>query len=276
MSVCFALKEVVVQDSRGIRTEWKSSEKGFNKPQNTRPLALFPAKEDTEFLKEFIPKVEDEVKMVKAEGVEVRLVDGCEIRAKCGKAKLSMVDGKMVTNLLQLGGAYCSMCTNSQQQCHSPTVIETGFVINRSIESLKDLALSLADPETGEVVTHKGDYETRQGLCDHPITESDLTKNIPVCHSKIRSFSWVIDLIARHMSHQKWWSTAVPVKYTAEDKEDYAQARQKVKTELWDQLAVNVGNPGDMVTGNAFQAFSSDHARGVLCGLVDEGRIRPI
>ena len=45
-------------------------------------------------------------------------------------------------------------------------------------------------------------------------------------------------------------------------------ARQKVKRELWEQLVVNVGIPGDMVTGSALQAFSSDHVRKITCNLV--------
>ena len=216
-----------------------------------------------------MPKLEEEVKLIKKDGVKLEFDWGVVI-AECGKAKLSMVDGKMVTNLLQLGGCYCSMYTNSQQQCHSPTVIEAGFVIKRSIESPKDLAVSLTDPDTGEIVKSKGDYATRQGICDKPITESDLTKNIPVCHSKIRSFCWAMDLITRELSHKKWWSATKPVKLTKEEKERCDQARLKVKTELWEKLALNIGNPGDMVTGNAFHTFSSDHARNVICSLVNE------
>ena len=34
-------------------------------------------------------------------------------------------------------------------------------------------------------------------------------------------------------------------------------------------LAVNVGNPGDMIQGNAFKKFSSDHARNFICNLIN-------
>ena len=36
------------------------------------------------------------------------------------------------------------------------------------------------------------------------------------------------------------------------------------------KVRVNIGNPGDMVTGAAFQKFSSDFARNVLCILLEE------
>ena len=96
-----------------------------------------------------------------------------------------MANGKMVTTFLQLGGAYCTMCTKEQRECQELEVIEKDFTIDRSIESVRDLALSLADPDTGDIPKTKLDYKKRQGICDLPITHSDLTKNIPVCHAKI-------------------------------------------------------------------------------------------
>ena len=115
--------------------------------------------------------------------MKVAIKNGLEAIAHCRRATLSMADGKMVTTLLQLGGAYCTMCTKSQAQCHSREIIEEGFVIDRSVESLNDLALSLTDEDTGEVVRKRGDYDVRQGVIDKPISKSDITKNIPVCHS---------------------------------------------------------------------------------------------
>ena len=50
MSVCFTLREVKVVDCMGHSVSWNSKVAGSNKPQNTRPLALFPAKESKELL----------------------------------------------------------------------------------------------------------------------------------------------------------------------------------------------------------------------------------
>ena len=88
------------------------------------------------------------------------------------------------------------------------------FTIDRSIQSVRDLALSLADPDTGDIPKTKSDYKRRQGICDLPITHSDLTKNILVCHAKIRLFEFIVELVTRHLSHKKWWSAQNSVTYT--------------------------------------------------------------
>ena len=60
------------------------------------------------------------------------------------------------------------------------------------------------------------------------------------------------------------------VVYTKEDNELYKAAREKVKEEMKSKLAVNIGNPGDMITGASFQKFSSDFGRTVLCSMFKE------
>ena len=104
-------------DRLGQTATWSGTEAGCNKPQNTRPLALFPAKESKELMSEYIPIVEAEVKLIKADGVDVEM-NKVVMKATCKSADLSMADGKMLTCLLQLGGAYCTMCTNSHEECH--------------------------------------------------------------------------------------------------------------------------------------------------------------
>ena len=125
--------------------------------------------------------------MIALGGLEVKIGDTAT-KASCQRVNLSMADGKMVTTLLRLGGAYCTMCVKSQEDCQKTAVIEAGFLIDRSIESISDLVESLSDPVTGDISKKKGDYQVRQGICGQPITQSDLTKNILVCHSKFQLF----------------------------------------------------------------------------------------
>ena len=176
----------------------------------------------------------------------------------------------MVSNLLNCLGAYCTMCVKSQSECQDPEVIKAGFVIERDVQGIKDLALSLTDPETGEVVRKRADYSTRQGVCGQPVTESDLTKTIPVCHSKIRSFEWIIDFLVRALSHKKWKTASNDVIYSKEEKEDYKAKREMVKEGVYNNLAINIGNPGDMVTGKSFQKFSSDAGRAFIVSLMND------
>ena len=154
MSVCFGLKEVAITDGSGILVTRTISVAGANKPQNTRPLALFPAKETPELLADFVPKVEFEVQEVKTRGVKVEIREGEELIAECSKCSLSMVDGKMINTLLNLGGAYCTMCAKSQSECEDKDVIQAGFVIERDLETMKDIANALTEPDTG-VITRK-------------------------------------------------------------------------------------------------------------------------
>ena len=104
-----------MKDNHGVTVTWSSTSAGANRPQNTRPMAIFPAKESVELLKEFIPLLENEVKQLDS-GVKV-LVGGHKTVAGCDNCSMSMQDGKMVTNLLNCGGAYCTMCVKSQEQC---------------------------------------------------------------------------------------------------------------------------------------------------------------
>ena len=271
MSVCFSITKVKVVDSSGHEVTWSSSlAGGANKPQHTRPLGLFPQKESSDLMKDLIPRVESDVKMIKEEGVVVKKEDESALTAACEQIKLSMADGKMITTRLNGGGAYCTMCSRSQDDCQRESVILEGFSIDRSVESISQLALALSNPDTGEIVKRKGDYEERAGICGQPITEEDLTKNIPVCHSKIRSFEWIIELVIRALSHRKWYTVTNRVVYTKEDNELYKATREMVKEEMKSKLAVNIGNPGDMITGASFQKFSSDFARSLLSSMFKE------
>ena len=176
----------------------------------------------------------------------------------------------MVSNLLNCLGAYCTMCVKSQTECQDAEIIKAGFLIERDIQGIKDLALSLTDPETGQIVKKKADYSTRQGVCGQPVTDSDLTKNIPACHSKIRAFEWIIDFLVRALSHKKWRTVTNGVCFTKEEKEDYKSTREMVKEWVYSNLAINIGNPGDMVTGKSFQKFSSDAGRAFIVSLMKD------
>ena len=97
MSVCFGIREVSVSDSgNSAPVVWTSKVAGSNKPANTRPLALFPAKEDVELLKEFIPEVEAEIKEMERDGVAVEVTEkgggrSNMVMTSCSKCTMSMV-----------------------------------------------------------------------------------------------------------------------------------------------------------------------------------------
>lgn len=114
MSCCFSLIKIIICGN----VVWSATDLGVNRPQNVRPLALFDGKENDQLLREFIPGLDKEVREINEKGLVLKAADGVEITATCRKCKMAMADGKMVVRLLQLGGAYCTMCSNTMLQCH--------------------------------------------------------------------------------------------------------------------------------------------------------------
>ena len=49
------------------------------------------------------------------------------------------------------------MCNKSQEDCQKIEPIRAGFLIERDVETIRDLALSLMDTESGEVIKKKGE-----------------------------------------------------------------------------------------------------------------------
>jgi hypothetical protein len=81
-----------------------------------------------------------------------------------------------------------------------------------------ELAQSLKDPESGEIISSPKDYEERQGITGIPITSEDVTKIVPICHSKIHVVSWIlVKLIPKVNSTMKWSSSSRQIRYS--DKE---------------------------------------------------------
>ena len=55
-----------------------------------------------------------------------------------------------------------------------------------------------------------------------------------------------------------------------ESPDDHLLAEAFVHDELYQKLALNMGNPGDMIGGNSLKTFSSDEARPVIRIMVNE------
>lgn len=142
---------------------------------------------------ELVPILEGQIKSVKAAGIKLTLGNERRVQANLKLVSMSMVDGKVQETVLQLGGAYCTMCPLSERECHDPTQVSMGFIITRTVEGLHSLADQLIDGgDTDEVPTEKGDYSKRQGLKRRPLTtSSNATQVLPVCHSKIHVITWV-------------------------------------------------------------------------------------
>ena len=110
-----------------------------------------------------MPILDEEVDDISKSGVNVN-ISGEERKMVCVKSHMTLCDGKMITNFMQLGGSYCAMFTSEQKNFDGQNIVKEGFLITRSVDSVKDLAITLADLEKGGVQKQRGDYNVRQGV----------------------------------------------------------------------------------------------------------------
>ena len=100
------------------------------------------------------------------------------------KAKMSMVDGKLDTLMGGYGGAYCTPCTNSKEDCHDVKQIKAGFTIDRTLENTLDVVERNLHLEENR---KKDDYDIRMGITQEPITTENMNFLHPL-HKLLRLF----------------------------------------------------------------------------------------
>ena len=100
------------------------------------------------------------------------------------KAKMSMVDGKLDTLMGGYGGAYCTLCTNSKEDCHDVKQIKAGFIIDRTLENTLDVVERNLHLEENR---KKDDYGIRMGITQEPITTENMNFLHPL-HKLLRLF----------------------------------------------------------------------------------------
>ena len=266
MSVCFRVDKIKVISSETEVIIYDSTVQGANKPSNVRPWFIFPGKENDDLLKEIMPLIDLEVNHVKQNGIRLE-VDDVEWHIQVEKATLSMVDGKMIVRLLQVGGAYCTMCDKSGPECHNADCILEGNAITRCVNDIKENALSLVD-EDGDISIGVGDYESRKGSTGIPLTDQDVAKELPVTHAKLCSMKWLINLLNRERGSQKWSAHWDQIRYSEKEKAKNKREEEFVKTYFHDNLALDIGDAKSMVTGEVFKRITSDLGRETIVKLV--------
>lgn len=156
ISVCFGIKEIRSGDIILYKPE------SANKPCLVRPWMLFPGIELDPLLRKVTILMEQEIDHVKQNRIQFS-VNGKDVEPTLEKVNMSMIDGKIIIKLLQLAGAYCTMCEISGKEAHKAENISAGFLITRTVENITELALVLADTD-GDIRSWNGNYETRKGI----------------------------------------------------------------------------------------------------------------
>ena len=67
-------------------------------------------------------------------------------------------------------GDGCDSCLTPRHMWTDEATIEGGFPMNRTFESVQETWASLNRNSRGEIVKKTGDFATRQGLCNEPVT----------------------------------------------------------------------------------------------------------
>ena len=98
-----------------------------------RPLSLQMGKESNENLQSQAVFNKD-IESLKATGVDFNL-NNSDVNLKVDIS--SFILDRKASELYQgLGGAYCDLCDHSKEDCLDINLVESGFSITRSIESL--------------------------------------------------------------------------------------------------------------------------------------------
>lgn len=160
-----------------------------NSCRSLRPLYLIRNKEtDEDLLYKVIPSTDKARAELSTEGVCVTIDDvAYNVQVTIHD---TMKDLKFKKSVSGLGGADCILCKTRQEDWTNKDKIAAGFPINRSAEDTLTLYNELVD-EDGHIATKSGDFETRQGLTQQPITTSDQT-SITITHSYINGTSWFL------------------------------------------------------------------------------------
>ena len=67
-------------------------------------------------------------------------------------------------------GDGCDSCLTPRSMWTDPEAISEGFVINRTIDIIRETWSKLPRTQDGEIRRKTGDYNIRQGLCSEPKT----------------------------------------------------------------------------------------------------------
>ena len=183
-------------------------------PRNVRPVILANAGETKEFVKIVCDHFQKAYDRFDQGPLSIEIAPGM-FREFEIQLELTLLDGKGKAQASGLGGAYCLSCTTSIDDAHNPDKIREGFLMDRTMESLKENFVLLAqpDPDTGELIVkkEKDDYSTRQGLTSMPVApnQSNLQAEIAVLHAWLRSQGLFLNLVYRTNSGVKQWRKTI-------------------------------------------------------------------
>ena len=173
-----------------------------------------------------------------------------------------MLDRKAADIFTGLGGSYCDLCDFSKEQCLQKDIVQNGFEITRDIETLNSIFEKLVS-EDGVLKRTPGDYDTRSGMTNQPITEHDVF-SFQVLHGLLRTFDHFMKTVVHVTAGVLQWSVPQHSVYNQFLSDNKHVLQDKIETETgisWDK-ADPTGNSGTSTTGNTARRLLLDkHVR---------------
>ena len=249
-----------------------------NSALTQRPLAVIGAKEDREdVLRPFISQIESEILDVSRDGIHMQYMDKA-IHVSV-HTSLTMFDGNMHAALQGTGGAFCQLCRNSKETCHSLEHAESGFLVDRDIQDMHNIFSMLTNDGEVPLVKSGGDYDTRAGVTTEPITTRDLNTGISVTHAWLSCAKWFLNILYHLAANDRTWGFG--------NKADARYKRLMIgKTKVQNTLQVVLGriidtadasgHTGTSLTGNLAKRFFDQDCRNLLSKIVKKQQLNPI
>ena len=236
-----------------------------------RPLLLCPGKEDRKIVGEIMKIFDAEVRDVTKSHQKIQyIVDDNPVELSFEiNIKMTQLDGKAVSMGTGLQGAYCSMCTTSEEEGKNIERIRNGFTIDRCVADNLALfeSLVLTDEDGNEYVPkNPGDYATRTGLTQRPLTEQNLHQNIPITHAYLRFLSHFQEVLYRQRA--KVFIMGRGKRISDNEKQRIKAAKLQIQKEVrFGPLAMKFdvpdkyGHGGNSDTANVARKFFSAESR---------------
>ena len=195
-----------------------------------------------------------------------------QVEATMTSAVCRLIDGKMIDALSGLGGAYCTMCTKSHQECEDIELIRSGIKMDRSIEDTIELANRLWNPRLnggkGGIRGEVGDYPIRKGITQLPLTTANVCRSMAVMHLKIKVIEWFATFMERLNTVRKWQAPHDQHEFTDDEKKKMKTEKKRLRTAILREMNIDIGKPDALPTGPMFYKFSSDASRNSLLHLL--------
>ena len=267
-----------------LRYAWNSAGKLIYEPEKAcsykvvRPVMLIQDLEGDELVQEVLDLLEPMVREIEDEdGFDIQLKSGRGVHCTCYKAKMSAIDGKIITMVCNARGVYCIMCGYTEDQAHDPDTIRNGFTITKRMNDLFEIAHGLTDEEGGRCRKDKDDYPYRQGQIGQPQTHLDANLAWPVCHMKMLFVDFIFqNLMPRENSIRKWKTIHNKVQYEKGPDGDMAKLEaakekfRKIACEM--NVPLGKGQKDTQARGNWFHFLALEENREKLVSLIqDEG-----